>query len=211
MINNGELYAVPLIGGGFVTAHVVLSVAQVKKLGRVPAGSRLLHYGDLLVDLYGPVSDEPSTTSGERLIHGIWTLDLAITGRDKPRWKKIGTRDVDPATVEFPELVFNASGRGEFAKGEIQKALPLDSEDVERIGARTLFCAPGKVAKICANLVGRGELLGESKILFELRGNFDLRYNANREEVYRAMGVPPTRNYFEWATEEGLDPGRLWR
>jgi hypothetical protein len=211
MINNGELYAVPLIGGGFVTAHVVMSVAQVKSLGRVPAGSQLLHFGDLLVDLYGPLTDKPSATLGERLIHGIWILDRAITGRDKPRWEKIGTREIDPATVEFPELVLNANEKGEFVKGEIKKTLPLDSDDVERIGARTPFCAPGKVAKICANLVGRGELLGEMKILFELEGNFDLRYNANREEVYRAMGVPPTRSYFEWATAEGLDPGRLWR
>ena len=211
MIKNGELYAVPLIGGGFVTAHVVLSVAHARQAGRVTAGSQLLHYGDLLVDLFGPPTDEPSTTASQRLIHGIWILDRAITGRDKPRWTKIGTRAIDPATVEFPELVLNVNEKGEFVRGEIKKTLSLDSDDVERIGARTPFCAPGKVAMIWANLVGRGELLGENRILFELEGNFDLRYNANRDEVYRTMGVSPSRNYFEWATAEGLDPSRLWR
>jgi hypothetical protein len=212
MIRNGDLFAVPLLpGAGFVTAHVVLSIEQAEHAGLVTAASRIYHYGSLLIDVYGPATAEPSAISSERLIHGIWIDDQSIAGRDRPRWKCIGQRDVDVATVEFPELVLNKGGHGFFARGEIEKPLPFDSNDVERIDARTPFVGAGKVAKICTNLVGRGDLLGEQRILFELDGDLDLRYNANRDAVYRAMGVEPTRRYFEWATAEGLDPGRFWR
>lgn len=211
MIENGDLFAAPLPGVGFITVHVVLALEQIEHAGLILPTSLLRHYGPLLVDIYGPASAEPSATASERLIHGIWLDDRSIAGRDRPRWQKIGQRAVDPTAVEFPELVLNESGNAVFARGEIKKPLPIPSSEVDRISARTPFVGAGKLVRICTNLVGRGDLLGEQKILFELDGDLDLRYNSNRDAVYRAMDVEPSRRYYEWATAEGLDPGRFWR
>ncbi|MEO8845318.1 MAG: hypothetical protein ABI591_25750 [Kofleriaceae bacterium] len=211
MIKNGELFAMPLPGVGFVSAHVVFSLEHVEQLGLVPQVSLLRRYGSLLVDVYGPATVEPSSDANEMLIHGIWIDDRSIAGRDRPRWQRIGKRDVDPTSVEFSELVLNDTHNSVFVRGEIKKPLPYKSREVDRIDACTPFIAAGTVAMICMNLLGRGDLLGEQRILFELDGRFDLRYNANRDAVYREMGVEPTRGYFEWATAEGLDPGRFWR
>lgn len=60
-------------------------------------------------------------------------------------------------------------------------------------------------------LLGRGDLLGRHAILFDLDGAIDLRYHAERARIYQLMGEDPARTYWDWATAEGLDPGRLWR
>jgi hypothetical protein len=212
MIQNGDLFAIPLPSDlGFVTGHVVLNVENPATQRVIGKKSRLRERGALLVNVYGPASPEPSQQSSSVLIPGIWTDAGRLVGPDRPRWKVIGNRAVDPPSVEFPEWVIDTDGGPRFERGEIARPLPIDGAEVDRIGCRTPFISLAAVAKISANLLGRGDVLGENAILFRLDGEFDLRHNPHRAEVYRALGEDPDRRYWDWAVAEGLDPGRLWR
>jgi hypothetical protein len=212
MIQTGDLFAIPLpFDLGFVTGHVLLDVENAATQRVIGKKSRLHERGTLLVNVYGPATVEPSQASSTVLIPGIWTDAARLVGPDRPRWKVIGNRKVDPPSVEFPEWVISAHRGSMFERGEIAKPLPIDAAEVDRIGCRTPFISLAALAKISVNLLGRGDLLGENAILFTLDGGFDLRYNPHRAEIYRMLGEDPGRSYWDWATAEGLDPGRLWR
>jgi hypothetical protein len=212
MIQPGDLFAIPLPSDlGFVTGHVLLDLENAATLRVIGRKSRLRERGTLLVNVYGPATPEPSQASATILIRGIWTDSEPLVGPDRPRWKVIGNREVDPPSVEFPEWVIRTHRGPLFERGEIGRPLPIESADVDRIGCRTPFISLVALAKISVNLLGHGDLLGENAILFTLSGRFDLRYNPHRAEVYQKLGEDPGRSYWDWATAEGLDPGRLWR
>lgn len=211
MIKTGDLFAIPLLDVGFVMGHVVLGLADPATQRRLGKQSRLKERGELLIDVFGPPTPEPSAAAATRLIHGLWTDAGPLEKPPASRWKVIGQRAIDPPGVEFPEWVINVSGRGRFERGEVTKPLSIDGPEVDRIGCKQPFIALAAVAKICINLVGRGDLLGENAILFQLDGEIDLRYHPRRLEIYEMLGEDPARSYWDWATAEGLDPGRLWR
>lgn len=205
---NGDLFAIPMpAGAGFVTAHVLLSNKD-QKAGPLFKRSPLDSRGALLLDVYGPATPEPVLEMSTRLVHGVWTDAYEFTD-GKPRWQSAGTRPVDPRDVEYPEWILNR-GKTTFERGEIRRTLPLPTSEIDKIECRQPFITLGRLAGICVNLIGRRELLGEEAILFELEGSIDLRYHPRRAEIYELMGEDPNRSYWDWATAEGLDPGRFW-
>lgn len=209
MIKTGDLFAIPVRELGFVTGHAVLVVddpATSRKLGKT---SRLRERGALLVDVYGPATPAPSPDSAAMLVHGVWT-DSDPLERRRSRWNVIGHRAVDPTAVEFPEWVIN-SGRGpRFERGEISRPLAIEPSEVDRIDCRRPFIALAALASICVNVLGRGDLLGEDRILFALDAEIDLRYSEHRSRIYQLLGEDPARTYWDWATADRFDPGRLW-
>ena len=58
----------------------------------------------------------------------------------------------------------------------------------------------------------KGEIskqVGTRPDLFSL-ANEDLRFSPHRGEVFRLMDEDPDRSYFDWASELGQNPDRLW-
>jgi len=207
MIQTGDLFAIALpFDLRFVTGHVLLDIDNAATQRLIGKKSRLRERGTLMVNVYGPATPEPSPLSSTVLIPGVWTDAGRLVGPDRPRWKVIGNRKVDPPSVEFPEWVINATGGAMFERGEIAKPLPIDSAEVDRIGCSTPFISLVVLAKMSVGLLGRGDLLGENAILFTLDRTFDLRYSPHRAEVYRMLGQDPGRSYWDWATAEGLGP-----
>lgn len=210
MIKTGTLFAIPLSEVGFVTGHVVLSLDDPETRRRVGKKSRLNERGTLLLDVLGPPTPEPDAVASHQLVRGIWTDAGPLEGPPAARWTVIGHREVEAARVEFPErVIWNMGPR--FERGEILKPLSIDSAEVDSIGCKQPFISLAALAKICLSLVGRADLLGTKAILFQLDGGIDLRYHPRRAEIYRILGEDPDRSYWDWATAEGLDPGRLWR
>jgi hypothetical protein len=209
MIKVGELIAIPIEGAGFVTGHVLLNIRDGRTASMLPARSRLREHGSLLLDVYGPMTSDPDINASESLIRGIWTDDQSVRGRD--RWPTIGQRAVVPQHVEFPEYVINVSAVASFERGELIYPVRALSGQLEKIQVRQPFVPSPQLWRICANLVGRADVLGSDAPLFRLDASMDLRYSPYRDDVYRALGADPKRSYWDWATAEGLDPGRFWR
>jgi hypothetical protein len=210
-IKAGDLFAIPMPGVGFVTGHVLLNMHDADTEQRVGKASRLRERGALLLDVYGPATPEPSPDASAVLIRGIWTDAGPLEGPVSKRWKVIGARAIDPKSVEFPEWLIRSNSKARFERGEISKFVSITSEEVERIGCMEPFIALNRLARICINLVGRGDVLGEQAILFQLDGKIDLRYHPRRNEIYKLLGADPARSYWHWARARKLDPGRLWR
>ncbi len=208
-VTAGELFAIPLPTGGFVTGCVVLDKRAPATKRLFGSRSRLDEHGELLVDVFGPVSSEPSIYSRDHLIRGIWTDASRLEGRK--RWPPIGRRKIDPTQVEFPEYVFQRSTTFMFERGEIELPLTISDEAFEAMRGSAAFVSIASLAKTCVNLTGGRAAFGENTILYDLDGTVELRYSPNRAAVYRALGVDPERTYWDWATAEGLDPGRFWR
>jgi hypothetical protein len=207
-LEAGELFAIPLPTRGFVTGCVVLDKYTPATKRLFGSRSRLDEHGELLLDVFGPVSAEPSVDSRDPLIRGIWTDASCLEGRK--RWPAIGRRSIDPTQVEFPEYVFQRSMTYMFERGEIELPLTISDEEFETMRSYA-FVPLASLPFTCVNLTGGRASLGEEAILYDLNGRNDLRYNPQRTTVYRALGVDPDRSYWDWATDLGLDPGRFWR
>jgi hypothetical protein len=198
----GDLIEIPLGAAGVATGHVLLNVASKSTKQQLAARSRLREHGDLLLDIW---RDSQCTA---RLIHGVW---IDAEPRGKSRWAVIGARPVVAEDVEFPEYVVNVSGEAMFERGEIMIPLPGFSNRVDVVHTSQPFITYPALPRICMNLIGRRDLNGEDAILFDRKPRTDLRLDPHRAEVYRELGVDPNRTYWDWASAQNLDPGRLWR
>ncbi|MGE0397117.1 MAG: hypothetical protein AB7T06_10390 [Kofleriaceae bacterium] len=208
-LDAGDLFAIPLPTGGFVTGCIVLNPRAPSTKASLGTRSRLAEHGELLLDVFGPVSPEPNTDSSEYLIHGIWTDASRLQGRKG--WPILGRRTVDPTKVEFPEYVLRSNNRIMFECGEIFLPLPISDDEFEVVRGGAVYVSIASLPNKCVNLTGGRGLFGEEAILYDLDGRTELRYSPYRPLVYRALGVNPNRSYWDWATSLGLDPGRFWR
>jgi hypothetical protein len=210
-LRDGDLFAIPLPDNDFLAGRVLLDLDRVFKQGLAGASSPFYpRRGAILVEVYAEPTPEPSARVGTPLIASAWIDGDAIRGREKPAWPIVGRHAVDPERVDFPETVVDVESKATFDKGEIRKMLATPSTAVERWNARSLFLSSARFIYICNYYLGRTQRLGARPEAYSLATS-DLRYSPHRAAVYALMKEDPARSYFEWATAEGLDPGRLWR
>lgn len=206
---DGSLFAMPLPEGDWLTGRVLLDMPRVTKaITFTPPAPLARRKAMLLVEIYSTAFSEPSDRTSDVLIPGAWVDPDALKGKDKPVWPVVGFRQVDPATVEFPENVFGTSNIAMFEKGELRLPIRGNANDVERWNANSLVMLPKRFTRVCSHYLGRTDPT-EDPDLFSLSSD-DLRFNPNREEVMSKMDAPKGSTYFEWAKSLGIDPTRLW-
>lgn len=207
----GDLFALPLPAGDWLTGRVLLDVDTVLDKRIVTSTSPLrTHKGSVLVEVYSAVSDKPSGSVSGVLVPGQWVMSDALTGRAKPTWPIVGHEEVNPEAVDFPEEIIATDPTMTFAKGEIQQPISVARQEKDRFRVGVLFHNCARFVAICEYFLGRKENLGRNPEGFSLARD-DLRFSPIRGEVYKMLKRDPSRAYAEWAREEGLDPARLWK
>jgi len=208
----GDLFAVPFPDGTYATARVLLDVAaQCFASRKVDDTSALTAFrGWILVEVYREVSAAPSGLVSPVVIPGMFADPDLIGGSGKRRWKITGHVDVSPVAVAFPEgLLQTPDGRLCFLSGEIKQVLNVDAKHLDRYTTRVSLGSAARFVNICAYYTGRKELLGEHVEAFSL-ASADLRFTADRDEIYRFMREDPARPYYERAKARGFDLARFY-
>ena len=206
----GDLFSVPLPDGTSASARILLDVtAQCMLPKRVPRTSPLKPFeGTLLVEVYR----EPVTAAGATpaiAIPGVFIDPEPLTARGKDRWSIAGHAAVDPARVAFPEALTYGDHRVRFVAGEIERTIQIDQQHLERFTTRPSFMNPARFVAVCCYYLGRKHLLGEAAEQMTLRKS-DLRFNDDRDEIYRYMGEDPAQSYYEAAKAMGFDLARFY-
>ncbi len=206
---TGDLFAIPLGDGTFVTGRILLDVKQqCVKPKRIDDASPLsFHNGALLVEIYRAVSEQPSAERSDRLIAGVFTGPDRLAQGD---WRIVGNEEVDPRTVEFPETVHSHNMSMYLGRGEVMLQLGPGIDGWNGIKINPVAVSENLLSDICLHYLGKEDSIDGRKRKAAQLADKDLRFNERRDEVYQALGLSPNQSYYEFAKAHGHDLARFY-
>jgi hypothetical protein len=206
----GDVFALQLSAGDWVTCRVLLDVRPVFRAGLVGKHSPLRFNGAVtLVEIYDEVSSEPADRGSDPLAPSMW-----VTSAELDAVPMIGNRRVDPRAVDFPERAgLHRTSSLSFAKGEVEREVRAKTKR-ELVPFSELYYTLGDQG--LSRMVGVAELrLGrtehardDNSALFSI--THDLRVHPLRSDVLRYMKIDPATSYFDLANDAGHIPARFW-
>ncbi len=210
---TGDLFAVALPRGQFLTGRILLDVArQCVKPRLLPEGSPLGFFnGCVLVELYRDVGPEPLTRPTRRLVNGAFFGPQSL---DSGRWRIVGHVAVEPREVEFPAGLVVSGIKVLLRWGELTLKTNLTGNDFDRIPVRQTILPSAAVAEIALHLLGRdAEVENPSFSKPELRGleDDDARFSPMCERIFGSVGLTGAESYYDLAKGQGLDLARFYK
>jgi hypothetical protein len=204
----GDLFALPLPGGEYVTGRVML---DVKRQGIVPRrireGSPLGFAGDsLLLEIYDNVARDPSPGRSALLVPGIWVYSLG-------RWPIVGHLEIDPTTVSFPQALLESGLVAHLVWGDLLLPIPgMSLDEYQSIAVRHSMMPPRGLPEIVLQLLGRGAEVREGVLSPTERtlADSDLRFSPHQRRVFELLNEPPEEPYYSFALRHGSDTRRFY-
>ncbi len=213
--NTGDLFAFPLPSGEWMCARIMLDVhQQCVRPGLIAPGSPLVSFPKaLLIDVYRSVlpaldaagDDVPADV----LIPGIFVSTGCF---ENGVWHVVGHRDVDPATVEFPEALVNRGPQATFVRGEVELPIEISFGRVREINAYKTEYPCGILGEIALCQLGRAAEIDKPEAALALRDlrRSDLRYSEHRHWIYEQLGEDEDQPYDRMARRMGHDLSRFY-
>lgn len=206
---HGQIFAVPLPDGTYVFGRVLLDVHGTLKRRLFPVDSPLPGMGQAyLVEMYSRVQQSPEYVPSTVLIPGAFVESKAVGNM----WPIVGSKAVDPCTVEFPESTIgftHATGQIAFECGEMSIPLPLSRAEQHGINAMSLRHSAYLWPFVCLWEMGRRMEVPDEYKMARLAGT-DLRMSPQRPRVYEHLPFPMEMSYFEKQAQMGLHLERLY-
>lgn len=206
---HGTLFAVPLPDGTYLPGRVILDIYGCFKRRLFSEDSPLPGLGKgFLVEMYSKATNAAEFCNSRILIPGAFveTDNLAVS------WPVVGHLAVNPRTVEFPESLvcyMHQNGEVAFECGEIRIPLPLELDDLDRIGVLMGRHSAYYWPYICLKEMGREAEFPDECNKDSLAEN-DLRFSAARKKVYKHLPFKMKQSYYEKQKQMGLNLERLY-
>ena len=210
---TGDLFSFPLPTGEQMAGRILLDVKRqcIQPRRLTPSSPLAFFNGSLLIETYRQTSPEPvREASSEVLIPGLFTDPRSL---ESGRWTVTGSRDVDPAEVDFPQALFLAGPKVHFVWGEISLPARLTYADFQRIDIAHTIEPSGILGEICLYHLGRSGEIGNPALQdVELRNlaHGDLRFSPHKKEVYASLDEDVRGSYYEVALRLGQDLRRFY-
>ena len=206
---TGDLFAVPLAGGSYVTGRIMLDVKQQCIKPKLITGESPMAFysGTVLVEIYRETTAEPTAQRSEVLIPGIYIDPEPLKDG---AWSIIGHIDVDPQTVEFPESVNPFNTTINLTRGEVSLPLGPGIDEWRGISIPQAINSPYLLPDTCLFYLGQTDKIDPRKLKAAQLTDRDLRFNERRTEVYEALGLAPEQPYYQFALQHGFDTARFY-
>lgn len=216
----GDLFIFPLRPTGeWMGARLMLDIErQCVQPKRIEMGSPLYAFPKaLLIEVYRPVF--ATAEAAAAAVGTIAEADVLIPGvfvsqgcLERELWRVIGRRDVDPATVAFPEALIHQQGKTHLVQGEVRRPLDISFKRAREINAYTTEYPCGILGEIALYQLGRADEIGKPDAAVKLRdlGRSDLRFSPHRAWIYEWLGEKPESSYHQRSRRMGHDLHRFY-
>jgi hypothetical protein len=206
---QGQIFLVPLPGGGNLFGRVTLDINAHVRMRRFPPGSPLVGFGKAyLIEMYSQVVSGSSYSPSPVLIPGaLIQPDMVGAG-----WPFVAYRAVDPRTVGFPESIIghmHPKGRAHFECGEISVPIPLTDQEFQDMEVRRTMRSGFLWPYVCLWALGRRDEIPSDYVAASLEWS-DLRFSKYRDKIYKYLPFKPSMSYFEQQKQMGLNLDRLF-
>jgi hypothetical protein len=212
---TGDLFIFPLPTEEWMCGRVMLDVhRQCAKPKLLEVGAPFASFPRaLLVDVYRPVfstSDvtEEDIASAEVLVPGLF---VSIGCFESGVWHVVGHRDVDPATVEFPETLVNKGAKAYFVRGEVELPIEISFRRIREINAYKAEYPCGILGEVALYQLGRADEIDKPEVAVRLRdlSRSDLRFSEYRGWIYEQLGEED-QSYYQFSKRMGYDLSRFY-
>ena len=199
-----------------MAARVMLDVhQQCVRPKLLDVGSPLASFPKaLLIEVYRPVFPalevaEDHVASADVLIPGMYVSAGCLKHGG---WHLIGHREVDPATVEFPETLINKGARAYFVRGEVQTQIDISFPETRKINAYKTEYPCGILGEIALYQLGRAYEMDKPEVAVKLRdlARSDLRFSAYRSTIHEQLDGEDDESYHELSRRMGHDLSRFY-
>lgn len=207
-LEHGNVFAVPLPGGGFLFGRVMLDVRRCVRRGLLPVDSPLSGLSPVLIEMYRGVSATTDYQPSELLIPGAFVQSQEI-GKS---WPLVANVPVNPREVQFPESLIgfmHERGQCAFECGEMSIPLPLSLEECHRIDVHKTLHSSLLWPYTCLRQLGRDSEVPKEYVMASLHHS-DLRFSSQRARMYRYLAIKASESYFEQQVKMGHDISRLY-
>jgi len=228
VFKSGDYFALGINRNRYVLGRVLLNIEEECE------GSNLIDYekstfyksycalgNAILIELYDNIL-ENAVLPESPLNIAIPYVFVDNTAIDRELWLYLGNKDVDPLSMDFPEIVMFEIGKGYcFTRGEI--SIRLKGEEQYWTDKLAFARTPPEIQN---SLAIRNYILyrkGMFQDIYELVGlpNFpiekfkrffgDLKYEPElRKEIYSNIEEDPHQSYYEMALKHGHDIRRFF-
>ena len=206
----GDLFAIPIPDGRYVTGRIMLDVRrQCVEPSRIASDSNLMLFANgVLAEIYPGAMRHPSDERRPPLIPGVFTDREALAGQ---KWRIFAHREVDPASVEFPEALLMTGMLVHFVRGELSIPIPMSRAEMEHIGVYPMIQPSPALPNVCLFHMGLQHLIPHAYPGAMSLADSDLRFSRHRRRVYQLLKESEAQSYYEMALKRGLDLARFYR
>lgn len=223
IFKSGDVFALKVDDSTYLAGRVLLNIEYDCLRSGIVDDSSLLKrcYNSVgpsfLIEMYKEILSEPRMPKNwECLYTGV---NVSSRGAKEGHWIYIGNKNVDPMTIEFPEIIEMEIGKGyELTKGEI--SIPLNGDwgqiQEEKKVMHTLINSVG-IKYYCLYQLGLKSMITAVYPKLNVETKFskltgDLRYTPDlRARVYEEIGEDPNQSYYEMALKHGYDLARFFK
>lgn len=206
---TGDLFAIPLAPGEFLTGRLVLDLElQGVKRGLLKDGSHLDFFaGAAFIEIFRQIHARPTAALSQPAIAGLFIDWSAL---ETKAWPVIGSSPVDPDRIEMPEWLVSVGSEIHLVRGEVGAPVRVPYQEAQRMYCRPTILSPRSIVDLCAAYVGRKELASKPGLDNPMQW-YDLRFSPHRDRVYAESSLPRDEPYVSLAAARGVDVRRFFQ